>query len=222
MANTYRITALSGLTVYFAIIRPLDNKVFDFNDNSWQASGDVVDPQLPTTPASGLSGDGRSDYVSDELDLALIGNADILLRPFSRVGGSPDLSADRLLGGDIAQTNGIGEAEAPCCRFEFTKKTNGQVQISVWLEQSNEKVDLSAIDGSATARIIAREHGAASGTLTIDTDDPAATWSMVDDLLECVIDDPGFNDNVQYMVDAELTADGTTYRATQVRAIWGT
>jgi hypothetical protein len=199
-------------------------KVFDFNDNTWKTIGAATTPYVAATKVTDYYGTGKHlFYVS--LDLSLLNKTGAVFRyEIALFAGATPVAGDVAVTGraEFAVTCSTLSDQSPVPRVEFTtNELADELQVSIWLEHEGAKVALSTIGGTPTCRVIAREHGAASGTLTFDTYSPSVTFTRRDEVLEGIVVDPNLTSNVQYMVQVSVTENGTTHAATEIRPIWG-
>jgi hypothetical protein len=102
-----RTDADNSLNVYFAVWRSSDNLVFDFDDETFKAVGSATTPFLTATPNTDEGGGGRSHYWAD-LDLDLLGVADVFVQTYQRAGGSPNLLTDLTLNDPLPMFTAFG------------------------------------------------------------------------------------------------------------------
>ncbi len=96
-----QITEISGLNVYFVVVRLSDAYVLDFSDNTFKALGSATTPYVSASASTVAAGYGNSRY-SATIDLAYLSNAlapvDCVAVAYLRAGGSPNLTTDAALG----------------------------------------------------------------------------------------------------------------------------
>ena len=222
----HKSTASAGSFRIYGKTGAQAGKVYDFNDGTWDTIGAATTPYVAATKLTDFYGTGQHQFFAnvDLSDLNATGAEFLYEIAFfsSATPATTDNPASDLL--EFSVINGsLDNGPRPIVvRLGLSTNTLGdEMQVSVWLERDGAKVDLSTLDAGATCRVIGREHGAASGTLTVDTDDPAVSFTMRDDILEGVVDDPNLIDAKLYMWDVTLTAAGVDYTATDVIPVWG-
>lgn len=139
--------------------------VLDFSDSTFKALGSATTPTFSLTEETGRGGGQLSGYAAT-LDLAKL-NKSLSAKRFSlalheRVGGSPNVSTDRLLvesevvvaaaeEGDVAITVEIGGCN--------TTTQGVEIRYIATVKRNGRQLDIHALDPAATLALSAREHG---------------------------------------------------------------
>lgn len=95
-----QIKEISGLNVYFVVLRPSDGYVLDFSDNTFKALGSATTPYTNATASTTGAGYGNS-YYRATIDLQYLSSTlaavDCVAVAYLRAGASPNLSTDHTL-----------------------------------------------------------------------------------------------------------------------------
>lgn len=87
--------AAPGKTVYYRLFRPVDDKVFDFDDDTWEANlAACADPKLAATEKTDV-GDAANSLYTALLDLAILNDTDTPMQVV--VQAMDDLGTDVIL-----------------------------------------------------------------------------------------------------------------------------
>lgn len=104
---------LAGKTVYYRLFRPADDKVFDFDDDTWEVNlAACTDPKLAATEKTDV-GDATYSLYTASLDLAAVNNTDTPMQVV--VQAVEDLATDVIVnwvGFWIANGQMLGECAA--------------------------------------------------------------------------------------------------------------
>lgn len=208
----------SGSTVYLAVFRKSDGKVFDWADNTWKLDGSATTPNVAMS-ALRSAGTGQSLYVVS-LNLATINATatpvDVTVLAFKRVGGSVSLANDEAIsepvGWQIAEGDLVTEEEGgpqvkTTVSVTSTAGNNAHVKVQL-VDSTGTLIDLDALDPAATCAVqVIRDGNHAQFSLsTSDFGAPnGAGWFEAD------YANPNFTADRGYTVLTTVIAGGVTY-----------
>lgn len=201
-----RLDHTAGVNVYFTVWRSADNLIFDFADGTYKAVGSATTPGLIATENTNEGGGGRSHYWAD-LDLALLGVAEVFVQPLVRAGGSPAPLTDLTLNDPLPLSVAFGFSGArlsgrltPALRRELNR-----FDASFTLAADGQPVDLTGWDVTLTIRGIQSVVGDADANWFEDLLGTITAAGRV----EFARANPGFTGDRGYTARVVLT-DGTT------------
>ena len=191
----------AGLNLYFAVWRSSDNKIFDFDDNTFKTVGSATTPSLAASEVTNPGGSAKSHYTAS-LDLALIAAGlapvDVFVQPYQRLGGSPAPLTDTALGDPVCQTIRFGMINpfltckwAPSLRRELN-----QFIGSITIEADGQPVALSGVTATMTIRGVVSTIGDAAANWYPDLDGTVTAAGRV----EFSRVNPGFEGDRAYNV----------------------
>lgn len=224
-------TATTGWTVYAAVFRLSDGKVFDWNDNTWKVLASATTPAVAMSSLANLGG-GLSVFACS-INLTTVNNTttplDLIVIAFHQAGGSPDPdTADDALGecdsitvasGDIVASDGpLGTGFQVVSVTDTTTTSGDNSHIKVQLLDANgQLIDLSVADPTATCAIDVQRDGVHT-QFTLSTGDVGAP--NANGWFEADMENPDWQTDCGYTVIATIVTGGKTYKGLENLNVW--